>query len=126
MTVVSIIGGATVITPSVVLEFSSSRAAKTNVHEVINRANPDATLRVAGSRAGRIRVCFIGPTAETDSAAAEESLSGAAVFTYVTDPNRPTLALTFVIPAGSQISRTLYGATRTAWALEFDFREVSP
>lgn len=122
----SITGGATVITPSVVLEFSSVRPGKTNVHDIINRTNPDATLRVAGSRAGHIKLGFIGPTAEADSSAAEVSLAGAAVFTYVTDPDRPTLALTFVVPDGGQIRRDLEETTRAAWSVEFDYREVSP
>lgn len=121
----SITGGASVITPTVVLEFSSARAATTVVHEIINRANPDATLRVAGSRTGRIKLGFIGATAEADSAVAEASLAGAALFTYVTDPERPTLALTFVIPAGGQITRALDEVTRAAWTVEFDFREVT-
>ena len=123
---VSITGGATVIAPSVVLEFSSSRTTKTNVHDVINRANPAATLRVAGSRVGRIKLGFFGPTAEEDSSAAETSLAGASLFTYVTDPDRPTLGLTFVLPEGGQISRALDEVTRAAWTVEFDFREVSP
>lgn len=123
---VSITGGATVITPNAVVSFSSARSARTNVHDIINRANPDATLRVAGSREGRIKLAFTSATAEADSAVAEASLAGASLFTYVTDPSRPSLALTFVVPKGGQITRVLSDATRAAWTVEFDFREVSP
>lgn len=122
----SITGGATVITPSVVLAFSSSRGGRTNVHDVIARSNPDATLRPADSRSGRIKLGFIGVTAEDDSAAAEASLSSAALFTYVTDPARPSLALSFVVPDGGRIDRVLDDVTRAVWTVEFDYREVTP
>ena len=123
---VSITGGATVITPNAVLAFSSARSGKTNVHEIISRANPDATLRVAGSREGRIKLAFTSATAEADSAAAEASIAGAALFTYVTDPSQLSLALTFVVPDGGQINRALSDTTRAVWTVEFDFREVAP
>lgn len=123
---VSITGGVTVITPNAVVAFSSVRQGKTRVHEVINRANPDATLRVAGSRAGRIKLAFTSASAEADSAAAEQALAGGALFTYVTDPSRPSLSMTFVVPDGGQINRVLSDVTRAAWTVEFDYREVSP
>ena len=69
---------------------------------------------------------FFGPTAEAASAEAESVLSGAAVFTYITDPDRPSLALMFVIPDGGSILRSLDDVTRAAWTVEFDYREVSP
>lgn len=122
----SITGGSAVITPSSVLGFSSSRDARTNVHDVLGATYPDATLRPAGSRAGRIKLGFTGPAAETLSHLAETTLAEPRVFTYVTDPSRPSLALSFVVPTGGRIERVLSDATRAAWVVEVDYREVSP
>lgn len=122
----SITGGASVITPTTVLEFTSSREGRTNIHDVLNRANPDVTLRLAGSRKGHIKLAFLGADSEQKSAAAEAILSERALFTYVTDPERPSLSLSFVIPDGGQITRALDDDTRDDWTVEFDYREVSP
>lgn len=121
----SITGGSSVITPDVVLGFSSSREGRTNVHDIIAAAFPDATLRPAGSRAGRIKLGFIGASAETDSATAETVLAEGKKYAYLTDPARPSLALAFVVPAGGRIERVLSDVTRASWTVEVDYREVS-
>ena len=122
----SITGGSSVIAPAVVLAFSSQRPGGAVVRDVPGRANPDATVRTGGLRSGRIKLGFLGATAESDSFAAEAALASPALLTYVTDPGRPSLAMTFVVPDGGTIERALDDVTRAAWTVEFDYREVLP
>ncbi len=116
-----ITSGATVITPTLILGYESTRAPGTIVHDIIGRANPDVTLRPAGTRTGRMELGFIG---EADSYAAETALSTAAVFT-LTSTDRPTVALSFIVKEGGTITRTLDDETRNAWTVAFDWREVT-
>lgn len=121
----TITGGSSVINFTVTTEFTSSRAARSSVHEILNREHPDVTLRPASSRSGKIKLAFLGEDAEAASDLAERVLAEPVTFTYLTDPERPSLALTFVIPDNGRIYRELDATTRDDWTVEIDFREVS-
>ena len=121
-----IISGASVIAPTVILGYQSTREGGTIVHPIINRASPDASLRVASLRTGRMEMGFAAVgTAEADSAAAEALLATAAVFS-LTSSERATVQLQFVVPEGGSIVRTLEDNTRSAWTVAFDWVEVVP
>ena len=71
-----ITSGATVIAPTMILGYESSRPTRTLIHDVPGRSDPDATLRPAGLRKGRMTLGFAGPSAESDSASAGALLWG--------------------------------------------------
>lgn len=113
--------GASVITPSALTEYESSRETRTRVHDVINREMPDATLRVARARSGRMTLAFTGPTAESDSATAEAILAGPSTFTLTSD--EATIQMTFVLPETGRLNRTL-ALAGSVWRIAFDWQEV--
>lgn len=119
-----ITSGSIVIAPSAVTGFESSRDARTVVHEIIDRADPDYALRVAKMRTGRMELAFTTPSAEADSLAAETALAGALKFA-VLSAERSTVQFSFVVPTGGTITRTLNATTMGAWTVAFDWHEVA-
>lgn len=115
-----LISGSTVITPSVVTAIDTERVSGNRVHDIIGRANPDVTLRPAGTRSGTLSIVFVGATSEADSAEAETALAAAAIWTLSSD-DRASLEMSFV--TSGRIARTLDARTGT-WTLEVEFREV--
>lgn len=113
--------GETVISPTICLAIESEREPQTVVHEIIGRPDPDVTLRPASTRQGTIRLCFLGDTSETDSAAAEAALGGLGVWTIISD-ERSTLAFDFIV--SGKLTRVLDDVTRNDWTVEVGFREV--
>ena len=113
------------IAPSAILGYGSTRETGTVVHRIINRPGPDVTLRVAGLRTGSLRLAFVGPSAESDSAAAETVLATAAVFA-LQSADRASVQMSFVLPVGGRLDRTLEETTRAAWVVSFDWVEVEP
>lgn len=117
--------GASVIAPAAVEGYESARPGGVLVHEILGRANPDVTLRVAGLRTGRLRLVFVGANAEADSLAAETAHSGAVVAS-LTSTDRPSVPMSYVVPSTGSVTRSLSTTTRAAWAVEVDFQEVTP
>lgn len=118
-----ITGGATSITPDVVLGYESAREAASIAHPILGSSSPDVTLRPAQMRAGTLTLGFIQATAEADSSAAEENLSTAAAFT-LTESIRPTVGMRFIVTG--TIRRALSSETRATWTVKFDYTEVAP
>lgn len=118
-----ITSGANVIAPTMILGYESARPTRTLIHDIVDRAEPDAILRPAGLRKGRLTLGFSGPTGESDSAAAEAVLA-AAVAPVLSSPDRATVSMRFVLPEGGTLSRMLDPETRDAWMVEFDWQEV--
>lgn len=114
--------GESVITPTLVNGFESRRDSRTVVHEIINGDEDDIDLRPAGLRRGRLELLFAGEDSEYASATAEATIATASVFTFG-DDDRATVAMSFVV-AGGTIERSLDDATRDAWIVAFDWREV--
>lgn len=119
-----ITAGEFVITPDLVLGYESRRPSRTVTHDIINVAGPDATLRPAGLRIGRMTLGFFGEDAEERSAHAEEVLAGAATFNLQSS-DRLTIRMAFVLPDTGEIRRTLDEVTRDDWTVAFDWREVA-
>lgn len=123
-----IVTGSTVIRPTLILGYQSTRAAGNVVHPIINRPSPDVTLRPASLRTGTLELLFAGDDSaavETASAEAETLHATAAVFTLISD-DRPSIAMSYVVSGNGQISRALDPSTRDAWTVTVPFQEVGP
>jgi hypothetical protein len=117
----TITSGATIITPDIVDGYDSAREAQTILHRVIGRADPDVTLRAAGTRSGTLSLVF---GVEAEAYAAEQALAAPDVWT-LTDPDRLTIGMVFVV-AGGTLDRALVNETRDGWTLSVPFVEVLP
>lgn len=122
----SITGGASVITPTLILELTEEAQGGNIVHPILGRSNPDVTLRPGGRRTGTIALGFAGANSEALSATARSVLLTAGLLTLVA-PARPSLnGLTFVIPEGGRVQRSIEPDTRNAWTVVLDYQEVTP
>lgn len=110
-----------VIVPQVVDGYEAARELRTVVHDVINRSNPDVTLRGPGLRSGQLQLVF---ALEVDAVAAFAALSIPQVLT-LTDPDRPSIGMQFVA-AGGDLTVGLDDETRDVWIVNVPFREVAP
>lgn len=110
------------ITPELVDGFEASRPAGNIVHDIMDRSDPDVTLRAAGLRRGAFKCLFPD---QTVALAAYAEISEPQLFQII-DPDVPAIGMTFIVgPAGSDIRLTLDDETRSVWWLEVPFVEVS-
>lgn len=108
------------INPESVDGYQATREARNVVHDIINRANPDVTLRAAGLRRGGFRLLF---TEQSDALAAYAVMSKPQVFT-IANTDVPAIGMSFVVgPEGGAITIEL-NDTRTGWWIEVPFVEV--
>lgn len=111
-----------VITPEVVNGYDAAREARTIVHTILGRPDPDITLRPAGLRSGTLTLVFA-------TGAAAASAEAALLFPQVlvlSDPDVPQVAMSFVVgPEGQASTRSLDLDTQTVWLLELPFQEVT-
>lgn len=118
-TVITFAGGS--VNPEVVDGYEARRPARTLVHPIMGRDDPDITYRPVGLRKGTLTLVFgTGALA----AAAEDALIVPRVYT-LTDPDVAEVGMQFVVADG-EIVRTLDLETQTVWLLEVPFQEVSP
>lgn len=118
----TITSGASTITPTIILDYSSDREAQSIVHPILGSSNPDITLRPASLRTGRLALGFQGSSSETDSKTAVDLLSTAATFNLVS-PDRSTIPMLFVVQG--RVSRDLEDVSRDAWLVTFDYQETT-
>lgn len=109
------------ITPEAVNGYSASREARTVVHPILNRSNPDITFRAPGLRKGTLTCVF---AVEADALAAFGVFSTPQVLT-LTDPDVPTVGMLFVAADGD-LTITLDDKTSVVWLVQVPFQEVSP
>lgn len=134
--------GSETINPTLVLGYESERQARNVVHPILGSQESDVTLRPAGRRTGTLRLFFASGTASgyawvdgyyvpvsdgvdaaEDSKAAEDLHATGEVFTLVSDLG--TVAMSYVVPRGGRIRRSLDEQTRRHWVVEVDFQEVT-
>lgn len=108
------------ITPQLIDGYQAASEARTIVHPIINREDPDVSLRVAGLRSGSFRCLF---PAQADALAAFAVFRTPQVLT-LNDPDVPAVGMSFVVAEGD-ISIELDGDTRSVWWVTVPFREVS-
>lgn len=117
-----ITAGAVIISPTLILGYESTRKPGNVIHEILGRESPSVTFRPAGLRRGRMELLF---EEESTAADAEAALAAGEVCT-LSDDDRTTVAMSFVLPRDGDLSRKLDDETRAAWVVAFDWREVSP
>lgn len=111
--------GETTVQPTLVLGYTSVRAAKNQVHEIIGRADPDVTLKAAGLRTGTLELFCTGLGLALDI---EDLHAGEGVL-ELADTDYPNLGMSYV-PVG-KIELQLDDETRTRWVVRVDYQEVA-
>lgn len=109
-----------VVVPEVVNGFEGTREARTIVHAILGRPDPDVTFRPAGLRTGTLRLVFATGAA---AAAAEAALTVPQVLTLI-DNEVPEVGMSFVVAEGDIVT-TLDTTTRVVWIVALPFREVT-
>lgn len=111
--------GATV-TALTVLGWDTTRPARTVVHAVIGKPEPDFTLRASGPRTGTVRYLF----AELADAEACESLHGdAPAPVTLTDPATPGSPMVYLVTGAVHLTADDEAGTR--WSVSVDFTEIT-
>lgn len=109
--------GTTSLSPTLVLDYSTVRPARSLVHEVLGSPSPDITLRPMGTREGVLSLFCL---TRADATAIE---------LLHTEP-RP---LTFIDPDAAPMRYVVHGtvtvtylADADRWRVDASFREVTP
>lgn len=118
MTVFS--NGTATITPQLVDSYESTSEHGNVVHRVLGSDQVDVVLRPASLRTGTMSL-VIGAD-EAAASAAEVALRTASVWT-LTDDDRATVEMTFVV--NGSVTRTLDDETRDVWLVGFGWQEVT-
>lgn len=109
-----------VITPLVVDGYEAGREARTVVHSILGRSNPDVTLRATSLRTGEL-VCVFGDRAAAFAAFA--ALVSPQVLT-IEDPDVSEVGMSFVVAEG-EVAIALDDALRSKWLVTVPFVEVT-
>lgn len=114
--------GVDTITPTLVTGYRSGRAPATRVHQIIGRSDPDVTFAPTSMRAGTLELLV----EDEASAATAEQLLAAPASWSLDDPDRPTIAMSFVVSDAGQLERELEDESRDAWLIRVPYIEVAP
>ena len=109
------------ITPEVLDGFDSARPARSIVHTILGRADPDITRRPSGMRTGTLSLVF----ATGAAAASAEAILRVPQTLTLSDSDVPQVAMTFVV-AGGDITVALDRSTRGVWIVTVPFQEIAP
>lgn len=111
--------GVTTISPTLVLSYESTRTSTNRVRPLLG-GGIAVSLGEAGPRTGTLELFFL-----TEAAAeqAEQLHMLAGVFALA-DPDRPTIAMSYVVADAGAISRTLDPETRERWIVTVDYQEI--
>lgn len=147
--VTSITHGSDNIYPQVVDGWSSTRTRPNRISPIVGSENVSVTVRPAGLRRGTLRMIFgdsvstggsgyaiidgilvslddVPVTPAEDASRTAELLhaTGTGIF-HLSDPDRPTLDLYYVVDQDGAITRELDDETRDVWIVTVAFHEVS-
>jgi hypothetical protein len=132
----SITHGADTIYPQVVDGWMSTRTRPNRVTPIVGAETVAVTTRPAGLRRGTLKLVFgdaaatgseyapINPAEEASSAAELLHATGTGVF-HLSDPDRASLDLFYVVDQDGAITRELDDATRDVWIVTVAFHEVT-
>lgn len=109
------------ISPTVINGYEATREARSVVHQILNRSDPDVTLRAPGLRRGALK-CVFATEAEAVSAFGVLSIPQVLV---LNDSTAPSIGMSFVVADGD-LHVTLDPETRVVWIVTVPFVEVSP
>jgi hypothetical protein len=116
----TITDGTTTITPDLVLGWDSTRDARTQVHPVLGRSDPEVTLRPSAVRTGRLQLWFVE---QADAVAAELAHAGTSVWSLNAGPDAPGLPAYVVSGA---VTLHADGSSLDRWLVEVEYQEVVP
>ncbi|SDT69445.1 hypothetical protein [Jiangella sp. DSM 45060] len=116
----TITDGTTTLTPLLVLGWAPARQARTRVHQLLGRPDPDVTLRPHALRAGQLRILC----ADEVAAAAMEQMHAAGTVLTLADDDVATAAMAYVV--SGQLTTELDQVTLLRWVVTADFTEVLP
>lgn len=118
----TITDGVTTITPHLVVEWRSTTPARSVVHPILDRPDPDVTLRTGGLRTGVLRLFFLE---QADALAAVELHRQASPFALDAAPESPALSMTYVVaPAGTDLVN--HDPAGESWKVDVAYQEVAP
>jgi hypothetical protein len=117
----TITAGATTIVADAIAAYSSTSEHGNKIHGRIATGLVDVVLREAGPRAGRLELVI---DAEAAAYAAETALRGPAVWTLTSD-ELASIAMSFVVADGGNVSRELEPTTGATWLVAFDWQEIT-
>lgn len=145
MTTIITADNGTAIYPTLVDGFQSSRESQNLVRPILGREAPSVALRPATLRTGMLTLVFAAasvgttelviidgivqslatPSQDGESASAEaEALHASGRKFVLTDTDRASVEMAYVVQQGGRITRSLDSATRRVWLLTVDFQEV--
>lgn len=106
--------------PQQLLGFKSTRTARNLVHDIIDRSDPDITIKPAGLRKGTLELLCLNLAAGL----AVEALHAGEGVIALEDTDRPTLDMSYV--ASGAITLELDTQTGIRWVVAVDYQEVTP
>ena len=116
----TITDGTTVLTPEIITGWEASQESGNVIHAIIGKADPDVTLKPAGTRAGTLELLFLNVTdAETARAMLTQPLP------FIIESTDAWLNNIHIVANGS-ISSVLEDTTRSMWTISFDYQEITP
>lgn len=101
----------------------SARAAQTVTHKMLNRADPDVTLRAASTRAGTLRLMY---TNAVQAQASEVLHSQAKVFTLTPTGSDPALMGMSYVVSGGDVDLSSATDDALQWVLTVPYVQVIP
>jgi len=110
--------GDVTVTPALVLGYDAARMSRNLVHNLIGNGAPNVTLKPASLRSGTLELLF----ADESTAAACEALHATEGSFTLTDSDRPSIGMVYVV---GSIRRQLEPETRAFWIVSVGFQEVS-
>lgn len=110
--------GTTTLTPMLVLGWSTSREARSVVHRLIGRPDPDVTLRPHGLRTGQMRILC----EDMAAALAMEALHASGVVLTIADDDVAATSMSYVV--SGQLLVELDPVTLNRWTVTADVTEV--
>lgn len=116
----TITDGSTTLTPLLVLGWQATREARTRVHQLIGRPDPDVTLRPSAARTGQLRILC---ASEAD-ATAMEALHAAGFVLTLADDDVAAVGMAYVVSGALGVE--LDPGTLTRWVVTADYTEVLP
>lgn len=118
MTTSTITGGASTITPQLIVGYSSTRPAKTIIHPVLGLSAPAVTLDNSGLRTGSLQCLFLTEAAASTSAGI---LATAAIFALA-DTVNTTVNMNFVVSGDIVVA---LDTDTFLWTVTFTYQETS-
>lgn len=114
-------GATTSVTPDLVLELRWTREARTIVHQLLSRQDPDVTIRPTGLRSGDL-ACYVEDRATADTLAA--LAASGEVLTITSDDDDLLDGLALVVAGDIVVELDTQTLTRSL--VTVPYREVLP